>query len=116
MLRPCDDCYVIDNKDPTACIAAAVARLTAAGTTSFVYGRGDDWLQFPGRQWLEANQVAITFFTYTKAGGGGGSGRGKGGSTALQSPRYLYPSLYQSTYALTTPCSLILRHVGCPVQ
>jgi hypothetical protein len=40
MLRPCDDCYVIDNKDPTAAIAAAVARLKAVGVASFVYGRG----------------------------------------------------------------------------
>ena len=31
MLRPGDDCYVIDAKDPTEAIAAAVSRLRAAG-------------------------------------------------------------------------------------
>lgn len=40
MLRPGDDCYVIDSKDPTPAIAAAVDRLRAAGVTKFVYGRG----------------------------------------------------------------------------
>lgn len=70
MLRPCDDCYVIDNKDPTAAIAAAVERLRAAGISSFVYARGDDWMHFPGRDWLEANEVEVRFFKYTEAGGG----------------------------------------------
>ena len=66
MLRPGDDCYVIDSKDPTDAIANAVSRLRAAGVESFVYGRGDDRALFPGRDWLEANRVPIKLFKDTE--------------------------------------------------
>ena len=40
--------------------------LQARGVASFVYGRGDDWAQFPGRTWLETNGVAVTLWPYTE--------------------------------------------------
>jgi len=76
-LRPQDEAFLIHSTDPTTYwaggtdtrgrdVAPIVKRLKAEGWHDFVYMRGDDMLQFPGRTFLEAQGVKLVFTPYTK--------------------------------------------------
>jgi len=76
-LRPQDEAFLIRSTDPTVYWAGGVdsrgrevepilKRLQAEGWHDFVYMRGDDMLQFPGRTFLEAEAVKMVFTPYTK--------------------------------------------------
>ena len=76
-LRPQDEAFIIHAQDPSPywtggedsrgrAVESMLAKLRAEGWVNFEYKRGDDMLDFPGRQALEREGVKITFLPYTQ--------------------------------------------------
>lgn len=58
-----DEVYPLFAADPTGLIEKCVI---AHHSDSFIYMRGDDWGDFPGRTWLERHEIPIILLPYTE--------------------------------------------------
>jgi len=60
-----DEIFIVKECNPASAVAAQVEKLRKQGF-EVAYMRGDDWKDFPGRDFLESANVPIIWHSYTK--------------------------------------------------